>query len=317
MKQFVCWHKLIFILLFTTLAGKSYSFHNGSAEISLADSLQKDSIPYNKKKMIVSHIVHGVGYGGSLAALAGVWYKDFQKTKLHAFNDMDEWGGMDKAGHVNTAWQISNFSFAMYRNAGMKEKKAAFVSSGVSMLYLTTLEFFDGYSADWGFSFGDMGANIIGSSLAYLRNTGKIRNVHLKWSYFETKYPPYRPDVLGHAFHERMLKDYNGQNYWLSVNMPGSWFADGSRNWLCFSVGYSIDGFTGGKQNYFDESVIIPPTLSREGEFYLSVDIDFSKLNIRNKWLKNVLKVFNVIKIPAPAIGFSTGGKLLVKPFYF
>ena len=162
-----------------------------------------------------------------------------------------------------------------------------------------------------------MGANLIGTTLAYFRNSGTFKNINFKYSWNKTKYPDYRPEVLGSTIPQQMLKDYNGQSYWLSINMPKGWFSDSTNNWLCFSLGYSIDGFTGGKQNYFDPTLLNPPTFDRVGEFYLSLDIDFTKFNIKSKLLKNFLKVFNVIKIPCPAIGFTSNGKLLIKPFYF
>jgi uncharacterized protein YfiM (DUF2279 family) len=274
-------------------------------------------VKINKKRFWFVTGAHTVGYGASLYGLSQIWYNNFAQDKFHSFNDMDQWGGMDKFGHVTTAWQLSNFSYRLYRYTNMKNERAAFVGSTVAMLYQTTLEIFDGYAAEWGFSWGDMGANLLGAGFAYLRNTGKMKNIQYKFSYYKTKYPQYRPNVLGKNSSEQVLKDYNGQNYWLSINLPKNWFKNTEHNWLCFSIGYSIDGFTGGSQNYFDASITNPPTFERVGEFFFSFDIDFTKLNIKSRLLKNVLKVFNVIKIPCPAIGVSTNGKLLLKPFYF
>ncbi len=270
-----------------------------------------------KKKRALVHSTHVLGYGGSLAALYKVWYSDFDRTKLHGFDDSKEWGGMDKVGHLITSFQLANASNKMYKFAGIKDKNAALIGSSVSLFYLTTLEFFDGFSAKWGFSFYDMGANVIGTSVAYLKNTGILKNINLKYSWHNTKYPAYRPDILGNTIFEKMLKDYNGQTYWLSINLPKKLFSDSSSNWLCLSFGYSIDGFTGGKANYFDSNLINPPVFKRIGEFYFSVDIDPEKLNIRSKFLKKLLKFLNVIKIPAPAIGITTNGHMQLKAFYF
>ena len=288
------------------------------------ETMQKDDckscasdVKINKKRFWLITGIHSFAYASSLYLLSNLWYNNFNQTKFHSFNDMDEWGGMDKFGHVTTAWQQANFSYSLYRYTNMKNKTAALVGSSVAILYQTTLEVFDGFSADWGFSWGDFGANFIGAGFAYFRNVGKLKNVHYKFSWYKTKYPQYRPELLGKTTPEQVLKDYNGQNYWISFNMPKKWFKHTERNWLCFSLGYSIDGFTGGKENYFDESIVNPPAFDRVGEFFFSFDIDFTKFEIKSKLLKNVLKVFNVIKIPCPAIGVSTNGKLLLKPFYF
>jgi hypothetical protein len=161
-----------------------------------------------------------------------------------------------------------------------------------------------------------MSANFAGCTFAYFRNTGHLKNVQYKFSYHPTKYPQYRSDLLGKTDAEKVLKDYNGQTYWISMNFPQKWFRN-ERNWLCFSIGYSIDGFTGARENLFDPQFTNPPVFDRKGEFLFSLDIDFDKMNIKNKFLKSVLKVFNVIKVPFPAFGFDTNGNLLLKPVYF
>lgn len=270
---------------------------------------------FSKKRTWLVSSVHVAGYVGSITALSSIWYNNFNRTKLHSFNDLDEWGGMDKAGHITTAWQLAKFSAYTFRWCGIPYKKSALLGSGFSLLYLTTLEFFDGYSADWGFSFSDMGANILGCGLAYFHNTEELANLQFKWSFWPSKYPAYREDVLGKTIPEQMLKDYNGQTYWLNINMPLKWFKQGQ--WLCFSLGYSIDGYTGGKQNYFDPSIQNPPILKRNREFLFSLDVDFSRLKIKNKILKNVTKIFRVVKVPFPAFGISTSGKLIFKPAGF
>lgn len=308
---------VFYLLLIPASFANGFEIHSLKNDTLLArpaDTIQVVNEPVmHKGKFWVVTGVHALGYGGSLAALASVWYDDFDQTKLHAFNDMDEWGGMDKLGHVNTAWQLSNFSYALYRYTGMKQRTAALAGASFAMLYQTTLEFFDGYSADWGFSFGDMGANLLGAGLSYMRNTGLLHGVQIKYSWWKTPYPQYRQNVLGKTIPEQMLKDYNAQTYWLSLNLPEKWFKN-NRNWLCVSLGYSINGYTGGKQNYFDPGVQLPAVqFARESEFLLSPDIDFSKLEIKKKWVRTVLKVFNVVKLPLPAIGTDTGGKFLFK----
>jgi hypothetical protein len=40
-----------------------------------------------------------------------------------------------------------------------------------------------------------------------------------KFSFHTTQYAQYRPNVLGSSLAEQILKDYNGQTYWLSVNL--------------------------------------------------------------------------------------------------
>ncbi|HYG51800.1 MAG TPA: DUF2279 domain-containing protein [Flavobacteriales bacterium] len=275
------------------------------------------AVPTNPKRFWLVTGVHAAGYGASLYGLSTIWYANYNQTSFHFFNDMDEWAGMDKLGHFVTSWQVSNFSYKLFAWAHMRNDRAALVGSSVAALYQSTLEFFDGFSDGWGFSWGDVGANFLGCTFAYFRNTGRLKNVQYKYSFHATTYPQYRQELLGKTVPEQMLKDYNGQTYWISLNAPAKWFTEG-HNWLCFSFGYSIDGFTGADKNQFDEKYALnPPSFERVGELFFSFDIDFEKMDIQNKFLRTVLKVFNVVKLPFPAIGFATNGRLLLKPFYF
>jgi hypothetical protein len=45
------------------------------------------------------------------------------------------------------------------------------------------------------------------------------RAITPKFSFHLTDYASKRPDVLGSNLPERIIKDYNGQTYWLSVNL--------------------------------------------------------------------------------------------------
>jgi hypothetical protein len=43
---------------------------------------------------------------------------------------------------------------------------------------------------------------------------------HTKIFFSYHAYAQYRPNVLGSSLAEQMLKDYNGQTYWLSIYTP-------------------------------------------------------------------------------------------------
>jgi hypothetical protein len=64
--------------------------------------------------------------------------------------------------------------------------------------------------------------------------------------------PDLRPNVLGENFLQQTLKDYNGQTYWLSINVA-SFLSDDTRfpKWLNVAVGYGADGLIGGTENKF------------------------------------------------------------------
>ena len=71
-----------------------------------------------------------------------------------------------------------------------------------------------------GASSGDLIANTAGSFLAIGQalkwNDQKIQ---LKYSYSPTKWADVNPEQLGSTYLERLLKDYNGQTYWITFNI--------------------------------------------------------------------------------------------------
>lgn len=273
-----------------------------------------DSI--NKSRVIsVSAGIGGV-WSGSMIGLYQVWYKDIPKTKWHFFDDSKNWLQMDKVGHFYAAYKINQLSSDLFCWSGLESNKSAWIGSGISFGYQTTFEFFDAYSTEWGFSWADMLSNLTGTGI-YLGQKlawGEERIIP-KFSYHPTDYATIRPNVLGSSFAESLLKDYNGQTYWLSVS-PGTFIHNNNfPKWLCFSIGYSADEkLVGSESTYTDLSTNI--TYQEKREWLFSLDIDFSRLPIKRPWLKTIVKQLNYLKIPFPALIISDG-KLQGHPFYF
>jgi hypothetical protein len=172
--------------------------------------------------------------------------------------------------------------------------------------FMTGIEILDGFSSAWGFSMPDMAANFFGTALyvgqEYLWEEQRIR---LKFSYWPSKYAAYRPEVLGNGFHQEWLKDYNGQRYWLSVNLK-SFLRKSNPNrfpaWLNVAAGYSVNGFLGGEANPAHL-----PYYQRYASWYLSPDIDWRRIPTRSGFLKVLFTGLNFVKVPAPALEINSG----------
>lgn len=281
-------------------------------------SFWEDSDSLSKKRVIGITATAGSIWSGTMIGLSQVWYKDVEKTKWHPFNDCQNWLQMDKAGHFYTANKIANLTGNMYRWAGASNNQQAWIGFGYSLGYQMTLEMLDAYSAEWGFSWCDAGANLVGSA-SYLGQQllWKEQKITPKFSYSHSPYAALRPEILGVSFPERLLKDYNGQTYWLSVSL-GSFLKESKiPEWLCFSVGYSVDAKLIGDNEYFEYSSnnqLIQLHSSRQ--YLFSFDIDFSKLPIKRPWLKVIVNQLNYLKIPFPALHLQNGN-LSAKGFYF
>ena len=111
------------------------------------DSLERR----NKVRKINSISAAGLFTVGSYAVLNKVWYKDFERVSFHFFDDSREWNGMDKAGHLTTAFNISERSSEFFKKSGWSNK-SPYLGASFGFLYTSTLEILDAYSRDWGLS---------------------------------------------------------------------------------------------------------------------------------------------------------------------
>ena len=279
-----------------------------SQQINWGQSSPQDSIP-TKKRVILSSSIIGLGYASSLIALYDVWYAEFPKSTFHFYNDGSNWMQMDKFGHGFSGYLLSQKAGDLYRWSGVK-KSYPWIGFGIGMSYLGALEFMDAYNQGWGFSTYDVLANFSGGAL-YLSQEliFKKQLVLPKFSFFPSKYAAYRPEVLGKNFPEQLLKDYNGQTYWFSFPIGGFAPSVKKMNWLCLSLGYSVDQKLVGDQDaYLD--------FQASRQFLVSLDIDLTRLPIKNPTLKKVLAQLNMIKIPFSALMIQQG-KFSFKPISF
>lgn len=268
-------------------------------------------------------IVGGVTGGLYVASMTGLyfaWYADYPQSDFHFFNDNAEWLQMDKMGHAAAAYNIGMVGYEAFRAAGLDERRSVWIGGTLGFAFLTTVEIFDGFSDGWGFSWGDMTANAVGTGLfigqQFLWHEQRIA---LKYSFHTTKYAQYRPDLLGKNFFEQTIKDYNGITIWASCNFKSLFLNEKSKfpAWLNFAIGYGADGMTGSFENPAEYHGKPIPSFERNRRFLLSLDIDLTRIPVRNKFWKYTLKVLSFIKIPMPAIEYITSGKWTGHWLYF
>ncbi len=272
---------------------------------------KKDSLQTVKIKKIGLGVFCGGLTGGSLAYLNQVWYSQYNTGKFHYFDDSQEWLQMDKVGHFHSTFQISNLTMKAFKWAGYNTKQTLFIGGTLGFGYMTAIEIMDGYSNGWGFSWADESANALGTALAIGQEAlWKEQRFNLKVSYHQTSYPQYNPALLGKNLSEQVLKDYNGQTYWLSVS-PFAFIKSDRKlpKWLTVSVGYGADGMIGANYNNIavvDEQGNVTQ-FNRQRQYYLSLDVDLSKIKTRYKFVNAILNSLNILKIPAPTLEFQNG----------
>ena len=255
----------------------------------------------------------------TFVGLNELWYKNYPRNKIHSFDDSGEWQGVDKHAHTFAAYHIGVIGYNSLRWSGVKEKNAVWLGGTWGLAFLTLVEVLDGHSAQWGFSWSDMAANTIGTGLLISQQLiWKEQRIVPKFSFHYTEFAQYRPNLLGSSPSEQIMKDYNGQTYWYSLNIA-SFLKEESKfpKWLSVSGGYGATGMIGGMNNpTHDSDGNALPSFDRYSQYYLSLDIDLHRIKTKSKFANVLLTSLGWIKFPMPALEFNKNG-LVFHPVYF
>lgn len=263
-------------------------------------------------------------WAGSFYALNKAWYANYPRAPFHFYNDWLEWQQMDKAGHMWSAYSISEHTSNIWKWAGTDAKNAIWIGGISAVAYLSIVEVLDGYSDKWGFSPPDMAANVIGAG-AYIAQelAWSSQRIRIKMSYHPVQYGAYQEranNLFGNGTVEKILKDYNGQTYWVSANINSFLPTSGWPSWLNVAVGYGAENMLGGYENRWTGPNNAPFTAyerPRLKRFHLSLDMDLTKLKTKNKVLATLFSMINVLKIPAPSIEINTAGNIRFHPLFY
>ena len=231
-----------------------------------------------------------------------VWYKR-ETTDFHTLDFIFDWNKyqqMDKFGHFSDAYFTSDLSGKIYRWSGFSGETSVWLGALSGWLWMLEIEISDGFMADWGFSWGDMLANTVGSGFYVLQqfNYDILGGIHPKFSWhkseawIENRYDP-----------GSLIEDYEGMTFWLTVNphhyFPESW----KRNypqWLApLGIAFGV-GAKGIGTNVF----------GGYKEYFVGLDVDLRKLPIWDDWnfFKFVKSEINFLRMPLPTIRFTPNG---------
>jgi len=287
------------IIFFVLLPLISFSQSKLDAFLTPSDTLNRPRL----NTIVISEASIGVI---TLLGLNQLWYADFERSKFHTINDNSAWLQMDKLGHVFTSYQLGKYGSHLLNWSGVGERDQLLYGATLGFTFLTAVEVLDGYSKEWGFSWGDILANGSGTGLYVGQELlWREQRIALKYSFHQTKYAKQRPDKLGETFLEQTLKDYNGQTYWLSANLHSFFKESKIPKWLNIAVGYGGEGMLTGTKDV-DNQVLT--SNQRYRQYYLSFDLNLSKISTNSKFLRSIFDVFNMIKIPFPTLEFNKKG---------
>ncbi|TXH23500.1 MAG: DUF2279 domain-containing protein [Chitinophagaceae bacterium] len=296
------------------------------------DSLETqklDSITFKVKKDIKRQkwITAGstAGHGTALIALNKAWYSQYPRSSFHFYNDNKEWNQIDKIGHGWSAYQLTRASYELWKWSNISENQALLYAGLSGPGFLTVIEILDGFSSKWGFSWGDMAANVGGSTLFIAQHLGwKEQRIQYKFSFHKKNYhDPFEKkradDLFGTSWSQRMLKDYNAQTYWLSANIHSFFPETNIPKWLNIAVGYSADQMFGGYNNTWIDKNGIAQTIHKKRlrKFYIAPDIDLTKIKTKSKFLHTIFFGLNSLKFPLPSLSINSEGKVQFQPIHF
>jgi hypothetical protein len=251
-----------------------------------------------------------------LVGLNQVWYADYPRSDFHTINDNAEWLQMDKAGHVFTCYHMGSFGKSALEWSGVSRKNQLIYGSSLGFAFMSAVEVMDGYSSNWGASLGDVAANAVGTALFVSQElVWKEQRIIPKFSFHTTPYASARPNVLGSSLSEQVLKDYNGQTYWLSANLHSFFKASKIPKWCNVAIGYGAEGMITGNEALVN--TVFLPESERFRQFYLSFDVDLTKIETKSHVLKTLFYVLNTIKIPAPTFEINDRGGSKFHFLYF
>ncbi len=288
--------------------------------INQSTNFQQNNLqyPYNKKRIKTVAIANVVGYGAIMYGLSAAWYSGFPKSKMHSFDDNGEWLQIDKIGHALSAYAESNASYEVWRWSGISRKKRIIYGGLSGAAYQTIIEVLDGYSAEWGWSWGDFGANIVGSGIFTAQELAwDEQRIRFKFSFHKKNYNDATLNarstaIFGKSEPERFLKDYNGQTYWLSANVKSFFPKSRVPAWLGVAVGTGAEGMFGANDNIGRDKLgnitFARNDIQRYRQWYLAPDIDLSKIKTKKRGVRMLLTALNVFKFPMPSLEYSRNG---------
>lgn len=318
---------LVFLLLISpisnvkpavvSLTESCYSLRTSKPGFDFEKTCNEDSLAVYPARMTT--VISGVSaiYIGYMSYLQYVWYKDHERVPFHYYNDIKAYNQIDKLGHIYGSYMLSYIGFKSLVWAGMERNKAAWYGGGMGFLMQLPIEIWDGMYEGWGFSWSDVVANGVGSALMLAQELMlQEQLVHFKFTFSPTIYARQANGYLGEGFNQ-LLNDYNGHSYWLSMGANRIIQNPHIPNWLNFAIGYSAGGMFGEFENKTSHRGVLIPETERYRQFLFSLDIDFSKIPVKSRFLSGLFNSMFILKVPFPTIEFNTKGEMKLHPLYY
>lgn len=304
--------KNILITIFIIL---TFSCTKSPAEDSETPS---DSAKINNSTLYKAATYTTAYYAGSMFILSQTWYKGRKTVPFHFYNDNKGFLQVDKFGHAFGAYVYSYIGYNLLLHSGLNRTESLLFGATLGLVLQAPIEIMDGIHEGYGFSWGDMAANTMGSALVIGQELlFNEQIVKYKFSYWESEYARKANGYLGNNNFDRLLKDYNGHTYWLSIPINKLIQSRVIPSWLNIAVGYGANGMYGEFSNISSYNGVNIPETERYRQYLLSLDIDWTKIETDSGFLKFILDGMTFIKLPFPAIEYNSMGSFRLYWIYY
>ncbi len=273
-------------LAFFLFLPSSYNLHGaGLDSTKVRDSSDSTSLSVPRLAL-----VGGISAGSFVlghVVFTDLWWKG-EQSSFH-FNWQDDWNyalGADKFGHAITPYIATDLYRQAFEWTGMETQESVWWAGGVISLYTTYIEVRDGFSKEWGFSWGDFAANNIGIAWRVVEVYEPwLNNVRWKISYWPS-------EAFKSGAYSSIVDDYESTYHWASLNvnaiLPESW-EPWWPDFFNIAVGHSVQG-------------VVALDGSGKQEIYLGLDWNTEGLPGDGafwNWLKRTLNYYH---LPAPTV---------------
>ncbi|MBE0642877.1 MAG: DUF2279 domain-containing protein [Bacteroidetes bacterium] len=150
-------HSLVVTLLVLAFITGSVSAQTDSAPVD-SSGIDNGAL-YTAIASVSAH------YALSMTVLQNTWYRGRAVVPFHFYNDNRAYLQVDKCGHAFGAYVESYAGYALLRGAGLSRTNALVFGGSLGLIMQTPIEIMDGIHEGWGFSWGDMLANTLGSGI--------------------------------------------------------------------------------------------------------------------------------------------------------
>ncbi|MBY0427518.1 MAG: hypothetical protein K2Q22_17920, partial [Cytophagales bacterium] len=125
---------------------------------------------------------------------------------------------------------------------------------------------------------------------------------------------------LGNGLLQPIIKDYNGQTYWYSIDINQLVGKPILPPWLLLTFGVGANGLLGGHDNIWtakNGEIMDYSSIPRTTHFLISIDLNSNYLLEKYPKAKKALFFLRMIKFPAPALEINFAQGIKFHPIFF